>query len=259
MLQRILLILFLITLTAPAFAGFDEGKKAYDKKDWKTAITELRPLAEAGDDRAMILLANMYSDGYGVVPSHEEALKLYKRAAIEKNNPQAMDALGAAYVSALGVDQNLQTALQWFKRSAELGDQNGAFFYAAIQVQGNKTRPNEIQPDFYNAYKWFRIAAAETQSKIFQYYSAQFAQGILAKKLLTFDQAAKADKEAAAWKPVAVKDLGPPPADPPQAPQIPVPVPASEESPLKNSSLKNSSPPPAAPDKPLPHSEPLRK
>ena len=247
MLQRILLISFFLAFSSPAFAGFDEGKQAYDKKDWLTAIKELRPLAERGDDRAMILLANMYAGGYGVVPSHEESLALYKRAAIEKSNPQAMDAVGAAYVSATGVDQNLATALEWFHRSAKLGDQMGAFFYASILVQGNKTAPNKIQPDPYAAYKWFKIAAANPQNPTFQQYSDKIAQGIIAKKMLTPEEIVKVEKEVAAWKPIEAKDLGPVPVDPPQTPKKPVPVPEKE-------STVKSLPPPAATDKPLMHS-----
>ena len=44
---RIFLVLALISfLSSPAFAGFKEGKDAYNRKDWVEAITELRPLAE---------------------------------------------------------------------------------------------------------------------------------------------------------------------------------------------------------------------
>lgn len=250
MLQRILIILvFLSLVPAAAFAGFDEGKKAYDKKDWPTAIKELRPLAEAGDDRAMIILGNMYNGGYGVIPSHKEAMSLYKRAATEKNNPQAMDVIGAMYVSALGVDQNIQTALQWFYRSAMLGDQTGAFFYATILYEGNKTDPNRLAPDLYNAYKWYKIAAAENENAVFKKDATTFA-GAISKRKLTADQVAKADKEVADWKPVDVKTinetLGPVPVDPPQAPLPPPPV-------------KNSSPPPKSPNTLLPHSDPLPK
>ena len=172
-------------IASPAFADFDAGKKAYDKKDWLTAIQQLRPLAEAGDDRAMVILGNMYSNGgFGVMASHTEALSLYCRAATEKNNAQAMDVIGAMYVSGFGVNQNLQIALQWFNRSALLGDQIGAFYYATIQLQGNKTPPNQLTPDIYSAYKWYKIAAAENQYAKFQDTAAKIAQGIITKKML---------------------------------------------------------------------------
>ena len=46
---RILLILVLIPfLSSPAFAGFKEGRNAYNNRDWVGAVTELRPLAATG-------------------------------------------------------------------------------------------------------------------------------------------------------------------------------------------------------------------
>jgi TPR repeat protein len=204
-------ILFFL-FSMPAFADFDAGKQAYDKKEWAVAIQELRPLAEAGDERALIILGNMYTDGLGVVANPTEGMKLYKRAAIEKNNSQAMCAVGAMYVSAVGVDQNLAMARDWFKRSAMLGDPRGAFFYATILFSGNKTPPNELEPDLYNAYKWFKIAATETQSPSVKTVAQEIADGI-AKKFLKPEEIVKADKEVVDWKPVKSEELGPPPQD----------------------------------------------
>jgi TPR repeat protein len=219
--------------STPALAGFDEGKAAYDKKDYKTAVTQLRPLAEAGDDRAMVLLGNMYNEGSGVLISHHEAMRLFKKAAIEKNNTQAMDNIAAMYFSAIGTAQNIPAAIQWFERSAKLGDQTGAFFYATIFIQGNKTTP-QMLPDPMQAYKWFRIAAAEKQNDKLAASCANAADRIAA-KLLDGPRKEAADKEVAAWKPVTAKELGAPPADPPEvprqdprktAPSTPAPAPA---------------------------------
>ncbi len=264
MLKRILItVLFLSFAAAPAFAGFDEGKKAYDKKDWPAAIKELRPLAESGDDRAMVILGNMYHSGYGVVSSEKEAMRLYKRAATEKNNTQAMDAIGAMYVSAVGVEQNLMTARDWFKRSALLGDQAGAFFYASLLL-GNKTPPNNLPPDLYNAYKWFKIGAQKKDDLKLQNLCSKMALGI-AKKLLPKDQTDKADKEAADWKPVGVETLGPVPPDPsrlkiaPPGPQF-LPKPrTAPATPVTPPAPTNSLPPSAAPDKPADPAAPPAK
>ncbi|MCK5518884.1 MAG: sel1 repeat family protein [Alphaproteobacteria bacterium] len=211
---RIFLVLALISfLSSPAFAGFKEGKDAYNRKDWVEAITELRPLAESGDDRAMIILANMYNDGLGVAQSYKGAMSLYKRAAIEKNNTEAMIAIAAMHISGLGVSKNLNTALQWSKRAAQLGNQQGAFFCALILLRGNKSPTDDIQPDIYNSYKWFRIAAAEEQNPKFQQAAEKLAKHIADLKL-TAEETAKADKETADWKPVDAASLGPVPADP---------------------------------------------
>ncbi|MDE2337570.1 MAG: sel1 repeat family protein [Alphaproteobacteria bacterium] len=189
------------------------GQKAYNAQQWQTAVTELRPLADAGDVRAMILLANMYENGYGLVVSHTEAMRLYKRAAISGNNPQAMDAVGAMYVDGRGVTPDLKTARAWFLRSASLGDQTGALFSAIILYEGNKNIFNPATPDLPEAYKWYRICAAETQKPAYAKACARAAEG-LAKKFLKKGEAARLDKEAASWKPVVPKDLGPAPPDP---------------------------------------------
>jgi len=214
MLRKLLFTLaFLFLFAAPASAGFEEGKAAYDRKDWVTAITELRPIAEQGDDRAMILLGNMYNEGMGVIENQQEAMSLYKRAATEKNNADAMIAVAAMYTSGIGVAPNFDTATQWYCRAALSGSQMGAFFYALALFRGNKTPAEEIKPDFYNSYKWFKIASMQKENAKFQRTALEFSKR-LANQMLKPDDVAKADKEAANWKPVRFQDLGPAPADP---------------------------------------------
>ncbi len=53
-------------LTAPAWAGWDEGRAAYERGDYATAIREWLPAAVAGDARAQHVVALMYSIGEGV-------------------------------------------------------------------------------------------------------------------------------------------------------------------------------------------------
>ncbi len=49
MMKRFLLALVLAcALSAPAWAGFDEGLAAYKQGNYKTALREWRPLAEQG-------------------------------------------------------------------------------------------------------------------------------------------------------------------------------------------------------------------
>ncbi len=57
---------FTLGLTAPAWAGFDEGTAAYLRSDYAEAIRELRPLAEQGVAVAQYTLGIMYSVGHGV-------------------------------------------------------------------------------------------------------------------------------------------------------------------------------------------------
>ncbi len=56
---------FTLGLTAPAWAGFDEGMAAYQRGDYATAIREWRPLAEQGHAEAQYNLGLMYDIGLG--------------------------------------------------------------------------------------------------------------------------------------------------------------------------------------------------
>ncbi len=213
--KRLFIALALLLLSAsPARADFAAGIKAYNMRDWRGAIVNLRPLANAGDARAMILLANMYHDGYGVLQNRTEAMKLYKRAALEANNTQAMNAVAAMYVSGEGTAPNLLAAAGWFRRSALLGDQTGALFYGIILFQGNNAPNNFFPPDFAKAYKWYKICAGEKQNPGYTKICAHVADA-LAHKYLKKKQIEEIDKAAAAWKPLQPKDLGPPPPDQP--------------------------------------------
>ncbi len=72
---------FTLGLTAPAWAGFDEGIAAYDRGDYASAIREWRPLAEQGVAKAQFKLGLMYDNGRGVPQDYAEAVKWYRKAA----------------------------------------------------------------------------------------------------------------------------------------------------------------------------------
>jgi len=48
-LSKLLFAGLLLVGSLPAYAGFDEGKAAFDKEDYATALDEWRPLAKHGD------------------------------------------------------------------------------------------------------------------------------------------------------------------------------------------------------------------
>ena len=59
---------FTLGLTAPAWAGLDEGVAAYKQGDYATAHGEWRPLATQGNANAQFFLGFMYYNGHGVSP-----------------------------------------------------------------------------------------------------------------------------------------------------------------------------------------------
>ena len=79
-----LALVLLVSLAAPACAGFDEGWAAYQRGDYETALRELKPLAEQGDAGAQGNLGGMYEVGQGVPQENAEAVKWFRRAAVER-------------------------------------------------------------------------------------------------------------------------------------------------------------------------------
>ena len=68
-------VALLVSLTAPAWAGFDEGLAAYDRGDYATALREWRPLGEQGNAAAQFFLGLIYDNGQGVPHDYAEAAK----------------------------------------------------------------------------------------------------------------------------------------------------------------------------------------
>ncbi len=62
-----LAVALLVSLTAPAWAGFDEGVAAYDRGDYAADSREFKPLAEQGFAVARGSLGVMYANGV-IVP-----------------------------------------------------------------------------------------------------------------------------------------------------------------------------------------------
>ncbi len=77
---------FTLGLTAPAWAGFDEGAAAYYRGDYATAIREWRPLAEQGMADAQYNLGVMYKKGLGV-PQDEAQAHMWLNLAASRFAP----------------------------------------------------------------------------------------------------------------------------------------------------------------------------
>ncbi len=71
----------ILGLTAPGWAGLDEGAAAYIRGDYATAIREWRPLAEQGNADAQFFLGFMYYKGRGVPQDYAQAHMWYNLAA----------------------------------------------------------------------------------------------------------------------------------------------------------------------------------
>jgi len=201
-------LLSLFFTAAPALADFNQGKVAYDTRQWREAIANLRPAAERGDARAMILLGNMYAQGFGVDRDDVEAFLLFRRAA-EKDNVEGIRAVATFYQGGRGVSQNTRLAIEWFERGAKMGDQTCAFFYAVHLYQGSKGETFDFKPNHSESYKWFLIASEGTAFPNMAQVAGNMAKQV-GEKLNPLERAA-AERGAKEWRPMSPSQLGPAP------------------------------------------------
>ena len=67
-------LLYLLMVVPPALADVEAGRDAANKGDFETALSEWRPLAEAGDPEAEYLLGRLYANGDGVPRNFKQAI-----------------------------------------------------------------------------------------------------------------------------------------------------------------------------------------
>ena len=110
-------VILLVSLSAPAWAGFQDGLAAYERGDYATALREWKPLAEAGIPEAQFNLGFMYDSGEGVPQDYAEAVRFYRLAA-EQGYASAQLNLGFMYDNGRGVPQDYVQAHMWSNLAA---------------------------------------------------------------------------------------------------------------------------------------------
>lgn len=164
--------LFCVMLPGISLAGFDEGLAAYNKKDYATALRELRPLATQGNASAQRNLGMMYAHGQGVPQDDKEAMKWYRLAAAQGHAPAQMN-LGFMYDYGQVVPQDHKEAVKWYRLAAEQG-------YAAAQMWLGFMYSNGLggdPRDYKEAVKWFRLAAAQGHADAQDNIGEMYANG----------------------------------------------------------------------------------
>ncbi len=145
---------FTLGLTAPAWAGWDEGVAAAKRGDYATALREWRPLAEQGVAKAQFNLGFMYRNGLGVPQDTAEAVKWYGKAA-EQGNADAQVNLGSMYSNGQGVPEDHAEAAKWFRKAAEQGVAEAQYNLGFMYRNGLG-----VSQDTAQAHMWYNLAAS---------------------------------------------------------------------------------------------------
>lgn len=114
-----------------AWADYDAGVTAYQSGDFRTAMAEWLPLAEAGDAVSQNSVGALYDHGLGVDENDGEAALWYQRAA-DQGLPLAMRNLAGMYAGGYGLPYDKDQAVYWYEKAAEAGDEKSAQRLAAL-------------------------------------------------------------------------------------------------------------------------------
>ncbi len=177
-----------LCLASPAWATFEEGLHANQRKDYVAAMKSWRPLAEQGDPRAQAGLGMLYHFGLGVAQDDQEAARWHRRAA-EQGFALGQYALGELYEAGLGVKQDYQEAVLWYRLAAEQGNDLAQSKLGLMYELGRG-----VSRDYVQAHRWYSLAGAKG-------HELSLALRDELGKKMTPSQIAEAQRLAREWKP----------------------------------------------------------
>ena len=179
-------------VAARAAAGPAEAEAAAARGDYAVDVSELLPLAEAGDVAAQLPLGELYQDAKGATKSYEQSAAWFRRAAERGNLDAAYD---LAYIQFAGLVFPRDTAemMRWLRAAAARGRAEAQIVLGAVYEYGLE----DVAIDLVEARKWYEVASG-AGSGVAAVLVPQARARVSAK--MTADQIAEADRRARAWR-----------------------------------------------------------
>jgi TPR repeat protein len=174
-LAAITMLILALAMVQPVAAqsfkpDYDAGYKAYEQKDYATALRHFRPLAKQGHTRAQTRLGWMYNLGFGVTKDSKEAVRWYRLAA-KQGYAWAQNNLGWSYRDGDGVTKDSKEAVRWFRKSAKQVHDGAQWNLGRMYLDGLG-----VVQDLVMAYVWMNVSIANGSN-----YGPQKRDGVLAR------------------------------------------------------------------------------
>jgi len=150
-----LILMFAIISSTAHADSFEDGKNAYNEKQYEKAATIWQTLADEGDIDSQLRLAGMYSTGLGVQRDLEKAFKLYHNAA-QQGSARAQNQLGKIYAAGQGVQRDPKAAREWYLKAAEQGYAEAIYNIGVSYFKGEGTLT-----DYVKAHAWMHTAVVK--------------------------------------------------------------------------------------------------
>ena len=157
-LKQLITIICLLSGYTPLYLyaqSFEDGKAAYEARDYQKALDILLPLAEQGNSQAQVTLGIMYDYGQGVDKDPVEAMKWYIKAA-EQGIPVVQHDVGVKYFQGSGVKQDYLEAAKWWEMSANAGLADSQFNLGLLYYRGLG-----VETDYQKASELFQKASEQ--------------------------------------------------------------------------------------------------
>jgi TPR repeat protein len=126
----------------------------YVAKDILKAAFYYRKSADLGHSGGFYKVGSYYMKGLGGIEKNFQEGVRYYRLAIEKDNSDAMNSLGIAYLDGLGVEKDPQKAITYYKMGSEKGNAYAAFNLATCYRYGKG-----VPIDMKEAVRFYRLSA----------------------------------------------------------------------------------------------------
>jgi TPR repeat protein len=145
-----------------------QGREAYDRGDFTSALAAWRKAAEAGSVQAQNALGFAFQTGRGAPQDYVEALKWYSMAA-DQGDAAGLASVGWLYEKGWGVAQDDGEALRRYNAAAEKGYAPAMTNLASLYEKGKGT-----PRDFVAALEWYQEAWEHGADKWAAYRLGQF-------------------------------------------------------------------------------------
>lgn len=127
----------------------------------KTVAAATPPKADHVSADVQFHLGLKFAGSGGTVPNYAQAAAWYRKAA-EQNHPLAQFNLGLMYAHGQGVARDATQSRVWYDKAAQQGDAGAQFNLANSYHHGSFSQmPEEAAESRIEAYKWYRLAAAQ--------------------------------------------------------------------------------------------------
>jgi hypothetical protein len=166
----------LATLSAQSTETSDFCHIAW-KTDCVSAMKQFRLEAAKGDTHAMINIAAMYAQGWGVLPDDTASLGWHLRAA-QTGDADAMTLLAEDYAKGHGVPISDIEGASWYRRAANHGSADGMNGLAGLYAKGAGVPKSDVQ-----ALGWYMRAKATSSPAYPPYREATVAIATLVKRM----------------------------------------------------------------------------